>query len=227
MSNLKDILLNIYRQTGFPVSSSKSEQNTAADAENYLYRSRYGRFCLTDAIRPGCQLEVLPIEGFRHDNFKGNGAARPIPALTASVSEEHLFDAFLSLLDPLGDTVDVVLESSHDVPELTNSSEMYRESIDLPVLKSILIGYEDLLLNDGCTGIAVLNSQAQAEVQFDEHKLLVVYGKRLTPFETILIDNYVDCNEQMKVITQAEHVHCSNNSFTEQFIKLRYDLGIE
>ena len=50
----------------------------------------------------------------------------------------------------------MVLETSHN-REGRGHVDLYREHIDLPVLKSILCDYEDLLLNDGCTGIAVLN----------------------------------------------------------------------
>ena len=49
----------------------------------------------------------------------------------------------------------------------------------MPVLKSILWEYEDLLTNDGCTGLAVLNPGIPQEIQFDEHKLLIVYGDQL------------------------------------------------
>lgn len=225
MSNFKNILLDIYKQTGFPAKQSQFDHKTSSEVENHLYRARYGTFCLTEAIRPGCDLNVVPTQGFRHDTFRGAG--KPLSAVTASVSQERLFDTFFNLLDPLGDTVDVILESSHDVPELKNSGELYRDSIDLPVLKSILLQYEDLLLNDGCTGIAVMNPHLRAEVQFDEHKLLVVYARKLTPFECVFIDNYVDCNERMQILTEAEHVHCSSNRYAEQFIQLKYDLGIE
>ena len=42
-----------------------------------------------------------------------------------------------------------------------------------------------MLLNDGCTGIAVLNPGIPQEVQFDEHKLLIVYGDDLAGFEQV------------------------------------------
>ena len=48
--------------------------------------------------------------------------------------------------------------------------------------------YEHLLLNDGCTGTAIISAAGPMEVQFDEHKLLVVYARDLAPFERILID---------------------------------------
>ncbi len=78
-----------------------------------------------------------------------------------------------------------MLETSHD-RDSRGHVDLYREHIDLPVLKSTLYDYEDLLLNDGCTGIAVLNPHVPLEVQFDEHKLLIAYGQDLGGFEARL-----------------------------------------
>ena len=100
----------------------------------------------------------------------------------AAVSRERLFETFMELLDPLGFTVDVVLETSHNRHN-KGHTDLYREHIDLPVLKSVFWEYEDLLLNDGCTGLAVLNPDIPQEIQFDEHKLLIVYGEQLQEYE--------------------------------------------
>ena len=77
-------------------------------------------------------------------------------------------------------TVDVVLETSHE--RRGSHQDMYREDIDMPVLKSTLYDFEDLLLGDGCTGMAVLNPDIPMEVQRDEHKLLIMYGQELVDF---------------------------------------------
>jgi hypothetical protein len=89
----------------------------------------------------------------------------------ASVSRERLLDIFFALLTPLGDMVDAVLETSHSRSGFGHS-DLYRDKIDMPILKSYFYEYEEVLMNDGCTGVAVLNPQVPAEVQFDEHKLL-------------------------------------------------------
>jgi len=132
----------------------------------------------------------------------------------------------MDLLDPLGFEVDVVLETSHN-RENRGHVDLYREHIDLPVLKSILWDFEDLLLNDGCTGIAVLNPAVPQEVQFDEHKLLIVYGENLAPFEETLRERSVMCNDQMKFITEAEHVHSSSDHYLQQFDELKMRLGMD
>jgi hypothetical protein len=120
----------------------------------------------------------------------------------------------------------VVLETSHDRQQ-RGHVDLYREHIDMPVLKSILLEYEDLILNDGCTGIAVLNPNIPQEVQFDEHKLLIVYGDDLAEYEEILRQRDVWCREHMKFITEAEHVHSSSDYYCQQFEELKMRLGVE
>ena len=97
----------------------------------------------------------------------------------------------------------------------------------MPVLTSILWDYEDLLLNDGCTGIAVLNPNTPQEIQFEEHKLLIVYGSPLEQFEFLMESNGVVENQKIKFITEAEHVHSSSDECVERFQQLRTDLGLD
>jgi hypothetical protein len=84
-----------------------------------------------------------------------------------------------------------------------------------------------MLLDDGCTGIAVLNPNIPLEVQFDEHKLLIMYGQDLSEFEAILEQSGIRRMEDMKFITEAEHVHSSSDEFQRQFEQLQYRLGLD
>jgi hypothetical protein len=95
------------------------------------------------------------------------------------------------------------------------------------VLKSILWEFEDLLVNDGCSGIAVLNPGTPQEVQFDEHKLLIVYGNRLEEFESIYRDRQIRCDDKLKFITEAEHVHSSSDRYAQQFDEFKTRLGMD
>ena len=97
----------------------------------------------------------------------------------------------------------------------------------MPVLKSMLYDFEDMLTNDGCTGIAVLNPSAPLEVQFDEHKLLIVYGSNLTPFEHILEEHGIYCSDELRFITEAEHVHSSSEEYMQEFEQLKTRLGMD
>ena len=120
----------------------------------------------------------------------------------------------------------MVLETSHDRENGTHR-DLYREHIDMPVLQSTLYDFEDLLLDDGCTGVAVLNPQKPTEVQLDEHKLIIIYGNNHSEFEEIFARYGVPCDENMRFITEAEHVHSSSEDYIDKFETLRYRLGID
>jgi hypothetical protein len=226
MGFLKKFFRNVFRD-GTPVQSTSSfDRLTEEELEAHLGVVRYGDFTLTGAVRPSYDLQVIPSQGFRHDVYHDEETKTNVPVLMGAASTEQLFEVFMELLDPLGSEVDVVLETSHN-RENRGHVDLYREHIDLPVLKSILYDFEDLLVNDGCTGIAVLNPQAPHEVQFDEHKLLIVYGSNLREFERAFEDRRVRCNDQMKFITEAEHVHSSSDHYAEQFEQLKIRLGID
>jgi hypothetical protein len=144
----------------------------------------------------------------------------------ASASAEHLFELFMESLEPLGSEVDVVLETSHH-HDRGEHRDLYREHIDMPVLKSILWDYEELLVNDGCTGIAIINPATPQEVQFDEHKLLICYGDPLGPFEQILKSRGIPCREEMRFLTEAEHVHSSKDEYWRLFDELKTRLAMD
>ncbi|MDX1962590.1 MAG: hypothetical protein SFX18_05515 [Pirellulales bacterium] len=226
MGFLKKFFRNVFRDGTGNRPPSSFEQLSEAELETHLNVAKYGEFILSEAIRPAYSLEVVPRAGFRHDCYQDDQSKSKVPVLMAAVTLPELFDTFLDMLDPLGNVVDVVLETSHNRDQ-RGHVDLYREHIDLPVLKSILYDYEELLTHDGCTGIAVLNPQIPLEVQFDEHKLIIAYGHELREFEGVLRDRCLPCDDQMKFITEAEHVHSSSDTFASAFEELKMRLGIE
>lgn len=194
--------------------------------EEHLAIARYGSFRLTEAVRPSYDLQVVPSAGWRRDAYTDDEARVKVPVIIAAQTREKLFDLFIDLLSPLGDEVDVVLETSHQ-SQGKRHKDMHRENIDLPILKSILYDYEDLLMNDGCTGIAILNPSIPLEVQFDEHKLLVLYGHELEAFEEILEEHRLPVSDTIRFITEGEHVHSSSLEYSEQFDEMKYRIGVE
>jgi hypothetical protein len=226
MGFLKRFFRNVFRD-GSPVGTASSFSTLSEeDLSAHLGVFRYGDFVLTDAVRPSYDLQVVPSQGYRHDMYYDEESGARVPVLMAAASNDRLFETFMDLLDPLGFEVDVVLETSHN-RQSKGHVDLYREHIDLPVLKSILWDFEELLLNDGCTGIAVLNPGVPMEVQFDEHKLLIAYGHDLSPFEDALQERRIPCNDEMKFITEAEHVHSSSDQFARQFEELKMRLGMD
>lgn len=207
-----------------PTSSFRDLDEDSLDA--HLGIARYGRFMLTEAVRPSYDLQVVPRAGYRFDSYVDEQAGVKIPVLMASASREMLFELFLDLLDPLGQEVDLVLETSH-ARAGRGHDDLHREHVDLPVLKSILCDFEDLLLDDGCLGIAALNPRVPLEVQFDEHKLLIIYGQELGEFEEVIASYGLHRDDSMKFITEAEHVHSSREEFAQEVEQLKYRLGVE
>ncbi|MBW3540151.1 MAG: hypothetical protein KY476_07770 [Planctomycetes bacterium] len=226
MGFLQRFLKTTTRESQAPRSRSSFQDVSEEELEAHLNIARYGDFVLTDAVRPAYDLEVVPRAGYRRDTFRDRSTGVEIPVLLVSASREHVLDVFFDLLDPLGEEVDVVLETSHE-RETGDHLDLYREHIDLPILKSILYDFEDILLDDGCTGIAVLNPQRPLEVQFDEHKLLIMYGHDLEGFEDVLADYRLPPTPDLRFITEGEHVHSSSDDFTRRFEELRYRLGVD
>jgi len=226
MGFLKKFFRNVFREENTSHTTSSFDRVSPEELEAHLSVARYGSFMLTGAVRPSYDLQVVPCQGYRHDVYRDEEHRATVPVLMGAASKEHLFDVFMDMLDPLGQVVDVVLETSHN-RQARGHVDLYREHIDMPVLKSTLWDYEDLLVNDGCTGIAVLNPGIPQEVQFDEHKLLIAYGNDLAEYERIFASRGVDCDDQMKFITEAEHVHSSSDYYRQQFEELRTRLGVD
>jgi hypothetical protein len=191
----------------------------------HLRIDRYGDFQLTAAIRPALHVPVVPREGYRRDVYRDAAANLQVPVLAAAVSREKLFDVFLELLRPLGGAVDVVLETSHHSDGAAHR-DLFREHIDLPVLMSHFCDFEDLLLNDGCAGAAVISTTEPMEVQFDEHKLLVVYARDLSPFEDVMRIFGVGRDDTLKLITEGEHLHSTDPQHEDLFEQLCARIGI-
>lgn len=226
MGFLKRILRNnTTEETESIFTPGSFEALTEEELQTHMGIDSYGAFDLTDAIRPSYDLQVVPRQGFRFDEYVDDHSQIHTPVIMAAATRHRIMDLLLDLIDNLGPVVDVVLETSHHFA--ANQQDLYREHIDVPVLKSILLDHEDLLLNDGCTGIAIINPSRRQEVQLDEHKLLIVYGRPLEQFEQTLISADVYPDENIKFITEAEHVHSSSEAYFDKFNTLKHRLGMD
>jgi len=201
------------------------------ELDRHLRVNRYGDFLLTDAVRPSPALKIIPKTGFSfsfyHDDEDGD-----VPVVVCSASKEVLSDLLYDLLGLFPEIVDVVLETGP--PNTTIGSghrDLYREGIDLPVLKSVILDpdFEDLLLNDGCTGIAVIAPQIPMELQFEEHKLLVLYNYESVQKELMEIykRHNIREDEDMKFIIDDDHVHSSSETYERTFVQLRERIGVD
>jgi hypothetical protein len=227
MSYLNRFFQEVFEDSHSPAQNSNSfESATDEQLSAHLLINQYDSFQLTDAVRPAMDLKVKPSQGYRHDVYIDVESKAKVPVIMAAASREKLFPLFIQLIQRLGSVVDVVLESSHRNVE-GGHVDLYREHIDMPVLTSVLWDFEDLLTNDGCTGIAVLNPNTPQEIQFEEHKLLIVYGSPLEPYEFTLESNGVVEDQGIKFITEAEHIHSTSETYAERFFQLRTALGLD
>jgi hypothetical protein len=207
-----------------PPIQIEREPEIVTPTATHLRLKRHCHFSLTEAIRPGESLPLVCEEGYRLERFRDPRSRARLPMLAASVSAEHLFDVFLDLLQPLGESVHAVLETSHDSIDDWHD-DLRRSDIDLPVLASHLCEHEDLLLNDGCTGIAVIARGRPVEVQFDEHKLLYVFALDLKPFRRILRFHGIQRVDGMRLIAECEHLHHTTTEYGEEFRHLSHEIG--
>jgi hypothetical protein len=192
---------------------------------DHLKINRYGKFTLTDAIRPGPELPILPREGYRIRIFRDPNSGLRLPMLSAAISVERLFDVFLDLLEPLGEVVSAVIETSHG-RDADDHLDYRRSHIDRPVLASYFCDFEDLLMNDGCTGVAVLSAAGPIEVQFDEHKLLHVYAKNLKPFRRALKKHGIRRRVELPLLCEGEHLHHTTDEYEEIFGQMCTRIGV-
>ncbi len=226
MSFIQRFIERVLRSSPTRMPRTSFDDLSQDQLDAHLRVGQYGEFTLTDAVRPSFGLEIVPREGYRRDVYRDPETGNTMPVLAAAVSAERLFEVFMDLLDPLGDELDVVMESSHE-SEPGSHDDLYREHIETVILKSTLYDYEELLLNDGCTGIAALNPAGPTEVQFDEHKLIFVYAHDLEPFEQVLLDHGLTRDDSLKFLSEAEHLHSTDDVYRDQFEELRYRLGID
>jgi hypothetical protein len=227
MTYLNRFFQEVFEDSNRPDPNFSSfEDATEEQLSAHLQVNQYDSFKLTDAVRPAMDLKIKPSQGYRHDVYVDEETNAKVPVAMAAASREKLFPLFMRLIERLGSVVDVVLESSHDQAQ-GGHVDLYREHIDMPVLTSVLWDFEDLLLNDGCTGIAVLNPNTPQEIQFEEHKLLIIYGSPLEPYEFLLESHGVGENQGIKFITEAEHIHSSSEEYAQRFFELRTALGLD
>ena len=191
----------------------------------HLNRKTYGSFTLTDAVRPGQGLPILPRQGYTLQVYRDRKIGLKLPMISAAVSAENLMDCFLALLEPLGDSVHVVLETSHG-RDADDHMDYRRTHIDRPVIASHFCEFEDLLMNDGCTGVAVLSARGRMEVQFDEHKLLHIYATKINPFRRVLRDFGVRRRKDLPLISDDEHLHHTTDEHGETFEQLCLRVGV-
>ena len=80
--------------------------------------------------------------------------------------------------------------------------------------------------NAGCFGVAVIAVDRPMEVQFDEHKTLVCYARDLKPFVDVLHAAELPQRNDLRLVSDAPHLHYSLPEYAQQFGELAWRLGV-
>jgi hypothetical protein len=177
-----------------------------------------------EAVRAAPGVAFTPREGYRRDRFDDPRTGLAVPALAAAAGVDRLFDLFLALLEPLGPVVDVILESSHAAGG--PAPRKRRAGADRPVAASYLCEFEDELLGDGCAGVCVVGTRGPMEVQFDEHKTLVVYARNRRPFRDIVRGFGLRRRDDLVLVSEVRHVHRTTPAHVAAFRQLAERFGV-
>lgn len=178
-----------------------------------------------NAVRPAPEVRLAPVAGYRADIYFNPANNRKLPALAISADQSVLFDLFLALLKPLGPHVDVILETSHFRTD-GKHRDFRRLGMPTEILTSYLCEFEDLIMDDGCTGVAVISPRGPVEVQFDEHKTLVVFSPRRRTFRNICRQFGLARRDDLVLVSEVRHVHRSNPEYAMMFRDLTVRLAM-
>jgi hypothetical protein len=181
--------------------------------------------CWPDAVRPSPEVRIRQIAGYRPDIYYNPMNNRRLPALAVAADRSVIFELFLALLEPLGPTVDVILETSHFRTD-GKHRDYRRLGVDRAVLSSYLCEFEDVITDDGCTGVAVISPRGPLEVQFDEHKTIVVFAPRRRRFRNICRRFGLHRCDDLVLVSEVRHVHRSNPEFAMMFRDLTVRLAM-
>ncbi len=219
---------------GSPSPADAFKKLSGRELDRHLHREIYGTFELSKGIRP--EPGFIPQEGYCFDHYEDQDSGEKIPVIVCAATREKLFNIFTELSCALaeqardqGGALDLLLESTH--PRYGSYAALFRVAdIDLPIVQSTLLDFEDLLVNDGRTGVAMSSSDVLSEIKFCEHKLITIYGNELrSRYEPILRGFSVPFDPSLTIIAQHPHAHASNDMYEQRFGELvsRLDNGGE
>ncbi len=186
---------------------------------------QFGDFALTNAIRV-----ARPPHGIIPTNGYNLSAYRNLPEVAAAVSREKIFDALQEMLGSIAEdheSVTVVLESSHGrIEHGLPHQDFFIDGVDMWKVRKVLADHEDLVINDGLTGVAVIAENDHRELQLTEHKLLIAYARRTKAFRERLAALGIPFDPAMHFVHHGAHFHMTDDAYPEQFRHMAAEFGL-
>lgn len=184
--------------------------------------ANYGSFRLSEAARMTSDAKITLSEGYRTELYHDQETGHQTPVLVCAASYEKLYALFCLMLRPFGnELVNLVLESTHMTKSAEEKNTYHYENIDPLVLRHLLCPFEDDLVHDGNLGLSVYHPDEMIEVQWDEHKVLMVYALDLEPFREIAQEMMIPERPEMFFLFEGEHMHGSSGNAFQRFRELR------
>ncbi len=189
-----------------------------------LHDPHLGSF-YTDAVRPE---RYIVIEEAYKIVLRKDGAKQKVPTLVAAVSKGKIQRLFQRMIARMPARVDLIVEASHGLQSHSDWRELEREDLDRDVVMEWVQEFHDLLMNDGCLAVAIVDPDTSCELYLDTHKQLVAYGD-IERMEEELMQERIP-RKKMKDLTTVEnvmHVHFTSDEFEDELQRFRYRTGIE
>ena len=140
------------------------------------------------------------------------------------VPPDSISNVYLELITALDSTVNVVLvERSLSIGQYVQHLAYNK---DLPVVRSVLLDYEELLVQEGNVGIIVYDNNA-GEVHLTYHKDILVYAEDADPYKKILEGCGMKENEDLVYVQEVPHVHISSEKSHDVMEALKSQIGID
>ena len=103
--------------------------------------------------------------------------------------------------------------------------------IELQIFLSLLYDFEELLADDGTTGVSIYVNNIGTELIFDEHKLIVVRSRDQFLIERIAVflkdEGVRQLDDKVALTSTCEHVHITHHKFVAMFTDLLRRTGVE
>ncbi len=181
--NIRDLISNL-TLGNYGASEEKNPVITDEMIQEAMKNRIFDGFTLAPAVVFFKDGDVVPTEGYKIEKLNMQDGRTPSYRMLISASAEDLLDIFDDFIALLGESCGVVVKDfrakdGDDVDHYAYNKETF-------IVRSILLDFEDFLLNDGFVGLAIWSEMAQAEVHLTKHKILQVYARDTFPFQQVL-----------------------------------------
>ncbi len=179
---IKDMISG-FKQAYRNVNPKKDRKVTREMIQEAMKNRTFDGFTLTPAIVFFKDGDVVPSEGYKIEkSLMPNGQVQS--RMLVSASAEDLLDIFDDFIVLLGESCGVVVEDFR--AKAGDHVDHYAYGKDTFIVRSILLDFDDFLLNDGFVGLVIWSEAAQAEVQLTMHKVIQVFAIDNVPFQHVL-----------------------------------------